>query len=77
MNPPTITAGRVTIAQCEDGSLLASIRRTSGPQSRIAGQVSVPAAQLERWVLRLMRAELLPVRDVFRESAPGALDEVK
>lgn len=67
MNTPTIAAGRVTIAQCEDGSLVATIKRT-GSGSRIMGTVAVPAQQLERWVLRLMRAELLPIRDVLPHS---------
>lgn len=69
MKSPNITAGRVTLEQCEDGSLVARIRR-HGSSSQIVGTVAVPTGQLERWIMRLMRAELLPIRDGFPQSAP-------
>jgi hypothetical protein len=75
MELPTIRAGRTSLSQHEDGSLHAAVRKTAG-SGRVVASIVVDAAQLERWLIRQMRAELLPVH-LAPESMPGALDEAK
>lgn len=75
MELPTIRAGRTALTQHEDGSLHACVRKTAG-SGRVVASIVVEPAQLERWLIRQMRAELLPVH-LSPESIPGALDEAK
>lgn len=80
MDQPTITAGRMTVTQHEDGSLHAAYRHKAGPSGRVVASIAVPAAHLERWLLRQMRAELLPMQVApsadAADSAPGALGAI-
>lgn len=54
-----IVAGRTTLRQHEDGSIHAVLNK-AGPGGQVAAAIVIDAAQLERWLVRLMRAELLP-----------------
>ncbi len=59
---PGIVAGRTTLHQHEDGSIHAVLKR-AGPGGQVAAAIVVDAGQLERWLVRQMRAELLPSRE--------------
>lgn len=54
----------MTLRQLEDGSLTASMRKTTNAGS-VAATVAIDSATLERWLMRQMRQDLMPMRDTI------------